>query len=103
MISWKRLRKAIPPKLQLNKKSSYEVLWDMDKNSPTLGLLRIEEKQIVLNHTQDDKEAVHTYFHEVLHALSVEYDVDLTEKQVRALEKGLYWLIKPNNLFKSEE
>lgn len=66
----------------------------------TMGETRFDPKQIILKKGYSDKETVHTYLHECLHALSHEFDIGLTEEQVKSFEKGLYYILKSNNLFK---
>lgn len=91
--NYKTLRKNIPSKVKFGPKTFYEVLWienfSTDKDGwTTHGETRYELKQMVLNNNQPPKETVHTYFHEFLHGISYELDSNLTETQVRALEKG---------------
>lgn len=91
MINWKSLYKNIPSSLKIGL-SDYFILWvtSFPKDKKQLGQSSFgEEKQIIINVAQSKKEAVHTFFHEILHCLSFEYDANLTEKQVLALEKGL--------------
>jgi Zn-dependent peptidase ImmA (M78 family) len=95
MINWKKYYKNIPSQIKIGK-SVYQVLWinDFPGDIDQLGETRFQNtKQIIINTNQPIKEAVHTFFHEMLHALSFEYNADLTERQVRNLEKGLKDLI----------
>lgn len=91
--SYKSLRKNIPNKLKVRGRTHYEVLWsenfafEKDGNK-VYGITRFEPKQIVISTTQGDREAVHTLYHEFIHALSEEYDIKLSEPQVVALEKS---------------
>lgn len=104
MTNWKKLYKNIPSSIKIGK-SIYEILWvnDFHKDHEQLGESRFGEvKQIVINLNQPIKEAVHTYWHEVIHAISVEYNVNMTEKQVRAFEKSLKVITEPGNLFRKE-
>ena len=81
------------------------MLWinDFHKDEDQLGESRFGAlKQIVINLNQPIKEAVHTYWHEVIHAISAEYDINLTEKQVRKFEKSLKDVISRGNIFKQE-
>jgi hypothetical protein len=105
MINWKKYYKNIPSSIKINK-ATYEVLWtnDFPKDHDQLGESRFGEvKQIVINLNQPIKEAVHTYFHEMIHAISVEYEVNMTEKQVRAFEKSLKVFVENGNMFKEKE
>ena len=91
--NYKKLRKNIPNKVRAGPRCTYEVLWGdgfaFDKeDQKTYGITRFDPKQIVINKDQGDNEAVHSFFHEFLHAYSHEYDANLTENQVRALERG---------------
>lgn len=91
MVKWTRLFKNIPNKIKVGK-NTYEVLWikEFIRFSDQYGESRFgEDKQIVLNINQDKKEAVHTLFHEFIHAISFEYNSNLTEKQVQSIEKSL--------------
>jgi uncharacterized protein YpuA (DUF1002 family) len=65
-----------------------------------LGETRFDPKQIVIKDGQAPKDKVHTYIHELLHAISEEYEVNLTENQVRALERALYYVLKSDNVFR---
>lgn len=99
MIKWWQLVECIPQMVSF-KKMEYEVLYVDDfKDGKTLGETRFGPNQIVLKRSQNDKELVHTYVHEVLHAISEEYKVGLSEKQVLRLEKALTDVIKPDNIF----
>lgn len=104
MINWKKYYKNIPSSIKIGK-NIYEILFidGFPKDNEQLGESRFgDNKQIVINLNQPIKEAVHTYFHEVLHIMSFEYNVNLTEKQVLSLERGLKDLLKKDNLFKGE-
>ncbi len=41
-----------------------------------------------------------TFIHEILHAIDCAVGVDLKEKQVTTLSRGLYQVLKDNNLLK---
>jgi hypothetical protein len=87
------LKKNIPNKVRVKPRIFYEVLWSEDfhfdkEGQKTYGITRFDPRQIVINKNQPDKESCHTYFHEFLHAVSHEYEVNLTENQVIALEKS---------------
>lgn len=103
MVNWKQMVKKIPPKVQIAKNKSYEVVWiDSFDNETVLGETRFDKSQIVIKKHLSPKMTVITYLHEVLHAVSAEHDVQLTENQVLALENGFYYLLKSDNIFKKE-
>lgn len=104
-LNWKRLKSLIPNRVRVKSKYYYEVLWseefwfDEKTNRKTYGITRTYtdkeiHDQIILNKNQDSKETVHTYWHEFLHAVSEHYDVNLTETQVKNLEKALPYFIE---------
>lgn len=102
MSKWLDWFNRIPQTVQVSRKGKYEVLWTdkIKEDDRTLGETRFDPKQIVIKTGQTYKESVSTYLHEFLHAVSEEYEVGLTEKQVRALEKAVYFVLKEGNVFK---
>lgn len=96
MINWKKARQNIPNKLRLKAKRIYEILWTKEfiADAEQLGEARFDKKQILLKIDQDDREAVLSYFHEALHILSFEKEIQLTETQVRKLEESFEFLEK---------
>lgn len=93
-MKWTKLKNNIPHKFKV-KRSDYETVFikDLD-NGKTVGEARLDHKLIILVQNQTPKELVSTFFHEFIHVLSEEYDANLTEKQVLALEKSLPDIIK---------
>lgn len=101
MINWKKIAKRIPHFVTIRRKAVYEVVWiDEFKNDKVVGETRWDPKQIVIKTNQTPRETVHTYIHEVLHAISQEYNVALTEAQVMALEDALTVALTAGNIFK---
>lgn len=97
-IKWTILKSLIPNKVQF-KKAVYEILYtDNFLDGKTLGETRFNPHQIVLKTNESDKETFHTYIHECLHAASNEYEIGLTEGQVRKLEKSIQDWLKPGNI-----
>lgn len=93
-INWKKVRNRIPTHIMLNRKR-WEIVWTEDfYDGETLGETRYETRQIVIKSGRPDKETVHTYIHEMLHALQGSYGAGLTENQVQALEVGTVDLIR---------
>lgn len=102
MIKWKTYFNRIPAHIKIGK-NNYEILWteEFKHDDTQLGESRFGQvRQIIINKNQSIKEAVHTYWHEVIHAISEEYGVNMTEKQVIAFEKGLKHVF---DLFKKDE
>lgn len=94
MINWKKIKSTIPHRVRIKNKIWYEVLYISDfKDQKTLGETRFETKQIVIKTGLSPKMTVSTFFHEVLHAISFEYDVDLTENQVLNIENSVSYLL----------
>ena len=93
-INWKKLRKNIPNRVRTESRTHYEVLWsdefhfDEKTGKKTYGTTRFDPNLITLNMNQGDKETIHTYWHEYIHALSADYDLALTETQTENLEKA---------------
>lgn len=88
MIKYKSLAKNIPHRIKIGT-TEYEVLYVDDfKDGATAGETRWDPPQIIIKNGMSAKETVHTAFHEFIHAVSAEYDVNLTESQVEALEQS---------------
>lgn len=93
--NWNKLAKNIPTKVKIAAKTSYEVLLIKDfHGEDTYGETRFDPKQIVLRTGMAPKLTTETYFHEILHAISNEYNIGLTETQVLNFEGSLPYLIK---------
>lgn len=93
--NWNKLAKNIPTKVQIASKNHYEVLLIKDfHGEDTYGEARYAEKQIVLRSDLGPKIMTETFYHEVLHALSEEHNIGLTEEQVLHFESTLPYLIK---------
>lgn len=105
MINWNSYYKKIPAEVKIGKET-YTVLWvdEFPKDKKQLGESNHHGtfNTIIIKVNQSTKEVVHTYWHELLHCLSEQYNANLTEKQVLALEKGLKDIIKSDNMFKKE-
>lgn len=98
-MNWKNLRNNIPSHIQAGRNGLYEVVWvESFKDNDTLGETRFDPKQIAIKLGQTNKETVATLFHEFFHAVSHEYDINLTESQVKSLEKSLHYFLKFANI-----
>lgn len=104
-INWKKLVNQIPHKVQIANKIFYEICWvERFDNPEVVGLTNSNKREIYLKIDQSNKEKVLTYLHELMHAFSIENEIDLTEKQVSLLEKKcLYYCLKHDNLFSKEK
>jgi hypothetical protein len=96
--NWKKSKANIPNRVRSKSNVHYEVLWsnefhfDEKTGKKTYGTTRFDPNLITLNINQGDKETVHTYWHEFIHALSADYDLNLTETQVENLEKSYLYV-----------
>lgn len=101
LIDWERLRNKIPNKIHIRRGAHYEIVWtEKDAERGIFGETRFNTRQIVMELGHSAKETVHTYLHELAHAVSAEYEIGLTETQVRKFEQAVYYLLKDNNIFK---
>ena len=90
---------TIPSHVRTTSKRDYEVTYiDQFKDVDQLGECRQDPPQIVIKSGQTSKEELSTGIHEILHALSFDYDINLTETQVLKLEKALLNLLRLNKL-----
>lgn len=87
----------IPSKVRVTSKVTY-LVFQSDAIDPDLGQCNPNTKQIILNTKQSPKEIRLTYIHELLHALSFEYEINITESQVQKLENAIYKLLLLNKL-----
>lgn len=103
MVNWKKMVKRIPSKVQIARNKTYEIVWiDAFPDEVTMGETRFDKNQIVIKTNLSPKATIVTYLHEVVHAVSAEHDVELTENQVLALESSFYYLLKNDNVFKKD-
>lgn len=75
-------------KIGTTKKKQWEIL-TVKELGQNAGEARPDTRQIVL--LERDKDKVSTLFHEMLHCASFDYELNLTETQVRGIEK---WFAK---------
>jgi hypothetical protein len=93
----KRKYPTVPSHIRITAKRDYEVTYINNFKDPIqLGECRWEPPQIVIKAGQCDKEMFSTVLHEVIHAISFEEDINLTEKQVLKFEKGILRVLKLN-------
>lgn len=96
-------RKNYPKKLKINK-----ALYDLEivphiEETETLvvrGYHYPDEKKILLLSKQTSKELFSTFWHEILHGLSAEYDIKIRHKLIYALEGPLAKFIDDNFIIK---
>lgn len=103
-ISWAKLKKQIPSRIMIARKKWYDVVWSTNltnyQGKQLYGATSQDPPVITIQTGMSPKLTVITYLHELAHALSFEYDLDLTEKQIQKLEKSFYYLLKDKNIFK---
>jgi Zn-dependent peptidase ImmA (M78 family) len=91
----KRLKR--PAKIRVKKGVEYDVyLFKSDKLDGECVKDINGLRQIFINESLSASEEELTLLHEALHSLSFEYKIDLTERQVRKLEKALLYFLKHN-------
>jgi hypothetical protein len=94
--NWKKKLKAIPARVQIAPKVHYEVTWQKEildtKGNHLYGITDLDNKIITIKMGMSPKLTVETYIHEVFHAFSHEFNLDLTENQVLGLEHIIPYL-----------
>lgn len=68
------------------------------EGSELYGQIDFKNKVITLNNDYDDEQLEVTLYHEILHGIDDMYNIDLTEKQVEMISKGIYILLTDNGL-----
>jgi len=102
-INWKAFKERIPARVQVGARRFFEIVWVQSFSDPSIfGETRFSPDQIALRAVDSEKEICHTYYHELLHAFSDQYEVGLTEAQVMKLEKALHYILKDGNLIKEK-
>lgn len=61
-----------------------------------VGYCDPEHRVIAINVEQTEKQQLRTFIHEILHALSDEFNIDIKHKSIYKLEKAIYRFIKDN-------
>lgn len=94
-----RIPNKYPIQYRITSKRSYEMLWAQDfKDGKTLGECLYDPPQIRVKSGENETQTFWTTFHEILHAMSNEYDINLTENQVLALEKSFKAFFRLNGV-----
>lgn len=87
----------IPNSIRITHKKRYEVVWiDSFSDPKIVGETRFNPPQIVIK--KDHGDEFMTFVHELLHAISNEYDLNLTENQVMGMELAIKRIAKLNKL-----
>lgn len=102
--NWKKLTKLIPPWVKVGPGKEYEIIWvDRFKDGEHVGETRFTSSQIAIQKGHTSFKTIEIYLHELLHAISDEHNVGLTETQILQLEKAFRYLLAKNNVFKSKD
>lgn len=64
------------------------------------GLSKHGECKIILDINVNSQRLWQTFFHEILHVISIEYSAGLSEKNVDRISNGFYTFLTDNNLLK---
>lgn len=64
------------------------------------GIIEHDNKKIYLNERFNKDQQNETLLHEVIHGIDEFMNIGLTEDQVERLGKGMYLVLKENNLLK---
>jgi uncharacterized protein YpuA (DUF1002 family) len=98
-----KILSKLPSRIRITSKISYELVFieRFENDESCVGETRFDVKQIVIKKNEPVTETVKTIIHEIFHAISEEYNIQLTENQVKALEKGLFTVLRINNLFRA--
>ena len=91
---------SLPPRVRITPKVSYEILFieRFDDDEKCVGQTRYETKQIVIKKNESLSLTFRTVLHEIIHAINFEYELDLTERHVLGLEKGIFTVFRINKL-----
>lgn len=99
-INWKKEAKSIPSKVYIAPKVFYDVVWQKEivdtKGNHLYGLTDLTNKVIIIKMDMPAKLTVETFWHEVFHACSEEFQINLTENQVLRLEHILPCIFRLN-------
>lgn len=93
----KRKYPTFPSHIRITPKKDYQIVYiDEFKDVEQLGECRFNPPQIIVKKGTPPKEEFGTICHEVAHAMSEEYDINLTENQVLRLEKAIVAVLRLN-------
>ena len=99
-ITYARVFNALPGHIMVFK-ADYSVTFgtivDSDSKVPLDGIIYHDKLKIEVEKKLPRGERESTLIHEILHAVSRQYQAHLTEKQVQALEKGIYETLVKNH------
>lgn len=89
-INFQKLYRRIPTRARVAPRRFFNVLWADSmfdtKGNKIYGKTEFDTSNIILNKDQSERESVLTYWHEFIHALDHDHNIQLTEAQVLALE-----------------
>lgn len=88
--------KKLPKKIKVGRHSYSVKYMEEIEEGKLLGVCYLDDKRIEVAMEKGQREAESTILHEMLHAISEEYDLNLSEKRVIQLEKGLFETLERN-------
>ncbi len=87
----------LPHKIRIKAKCAYQIVWvDRFDDENCRGLCDSGNKHIYLLKGMSDSLALETLFHEMLHAVELEYEFAIPHKAIYGLEQALHKLLKLN-------
>lgn len=99
--NWRHLARRIPSWVRVAAGRDYEIVKvGRFKDNEHVGETRFTSSQIVIQAGHTPYKTIEIYLHELLHAISEEHDVGLTENQILKLEKAFRYVLMPHNVFK---
>lgn len=95
-FDWKKKARNIPATVQVAPGIVYQITWQTEitdtKGNPLFGITDFDNKIITIRMGMKPMITVETFIHEIFHAWSDAFKIDLTEKQVLALEHIIPYL-----------
>lgn len=88
------------PKIRL-KDQEWSVIWvDRIEGKDTLGYCESEAHTLIIQNGQPEDEALHTYLHEVMHGMCIEYKIKLGHKTLDNLAGAFKDFLLQNKIIK---
>lgn len=87
----------LPSHVKIKNKVVYEVVFvEKFKDPKQVGECRFDQKQIAIKIGLSPRQTIKTFYHEILHSVAFERNIDISHKAIYQFEDAIYYILFHN-------